>query len=179
MKTFTQKHKYAFKPAKSNFKALYKIEERRLRSFLPKSAKIEHIGSTAIPGLGGKGIIDIALAAQKKDIQKIKKKLENKGYKHILSGGDKERIFLQKDYKSKGKVRRIHIQLTFHNSNTWRNAIALRDYLIKHKEAAEQYAQIKKKGAKIAKGKGKLYRKHKDAFIKRITKLALKEQKHE
>jgi GrpB-like predicted nucleotidyltransferase (UPF0157 family) len=165
--------KYKFRPYNLKFLALYYREKAKLKKILP-TAKIDHVGSTAVPELGGKGLIDILITVKKKDIAKTKKSLEknNYKYKHIK---DKERLFFQKDYKYKGKVRRVHIHLTFHNSYTWKSHIALRDYLRKYKKEAREYAKIKKQAVSAAKGEGKVYRKYKDNFLKKLTKKALKE----
>lgn len=164
--------KYKFKPYNKNFPILYKREKQKLKKFFPKNVKIEHIGSTSIPNLGGKGIIDICISAQKRQLNKIIRKLEENGYEYIIEGGDKERKFFQKDCAN--KTRRIHIQLTFNNSSCWKNAIAFRDYLIKHKDKAKEYEKIKKQGAKISLEIGRIYREYKKDFIDKLTKQALK-----
>jgi len=163
------KEKYIFRGHGKNFSNLYKRERVKLRKILIKDAKIEHIGSTAVPGLGGKGIIDIIISVNKKNIGKTKNKLKERGYEFKPEAGDKERLFFEKDYQYKGKTRRVHLHLTPHNSLVWREFIAVRDCLIENKRYAKEYAKIKKKAVKICKGKGKIYRKYKKDFLEKIT----------
>ena len=49
--------KYVFKPYNPKFPVLFEQEKQRIASHLKEKAPIEHVGSTAVPGLGGKGII--------------------------------------------------------------------------------------------------------------------------
>ncbi len=163
--------KYTFKPYKKNFPKLYQREKVKLKKILTKDTKIEHIGSTAVPKLKGKGIIDIIISINKKNIKKIKDKLQKAGYEFKPKAGDKNRFFFEKDYKHKGKIRRVHLQLTHHNSYVWRRSIAVRDYLRKNPKQSKRYAEIKKKAVK--KGKGKAYRKYKKSFLDKLEKKAL------
>ena len=49
---------------------------------------IKQIGSTAIPGLGSKGIIDIGITATKEDVNKASRKIESLGYIFRESGSN-------------------------------------------------------------------------------------------
>jgi len=169
--------KYLFRPYSSKFLDLYKKERNKLKKLLPKDAKIEHVGSTAVPMLKGKGLIDIIISVRKKDINKIKNKLNKTGYEYKSKPRDKERLFFQRDYKYVGKTRRLHIHLTVHNSKTWNNILAVRNYLRKHQKEAKEYENIKKKAIIMAKGEGKIYRSYKKKFLENLTKKALKEAK--
>ena len=53
------KDKYIFRPYNPIFPELFKNEKERMEKILGDNLKIEHIGSTAVMGLGGKGVIDI------------------------------------------------------------------------------------------------------------------------
>lgn len=166
--------KYKFKSYNKKFLLLYNKEKQKLQRFLPKNAKIEHIGSTAIPNLGGKGIIDIAIAVQKRQLNKIKRELENNKYEFIKSGRDKDRMFFQKNYIYNKKIRRVHIQLTYQNSNCWKKAIAFRNYLINHPNDVKKYAKIKRTASELCPEKGITYREYKKEFIDKILNKALK-----
>ena len=58
-------NKYIFKPYHEIFPKLFEQEKLRLSKYLTGEYMIEHIGSTAVPGLGGKGIIDIMISVSK------------------------------------------------------------------------------------------------------------------
>ncbi|MEK6807934.1 MAG: GrpB family protein, partial [Nanoarchaeota archaeon] len=122
------KNKYNFRKYSKKFPKLYQLERKRIRTIL-STAHIAHCGSTAVPGLGGKGIVDIVIAVPKKYRLSAKNKLEKAGYVYKKSGGDAERFFLRRDYKYNRKIRRVHLQLTWLNSLTWKKTIALVLYL--------------------------------------------------
>lgn len=161
--------KYYFRPYSNKFKLFFSREKRNLKRILPLS-KIEHVGSTSVPNLGGKGIIDIVIAVNKNQVQKSKKKLIKNNYIFKSHAGDKTRIFFEKDYKYNKKIRRVHLHLTNNNSITWKNMISLRNYLKNNPKVCKEYTRIKKQAVKICNGKGKRYRQYKNKFLKKITK---------
>ncbi|MBU3940758.1 MAG: GrpB family protein [Nanoarchaeota archaeon] len=166
--------KYVFKKYSSKFPELFRREKSKLKKILPKDAVIKHIGSTAVPGLGGKGIIDIFVSVDKKDIKKTVEKLVKSGYNLKLTGGSKQRKFFEKDYKYKGKTRRAHVHLTFHNGLEFRKAVDLVKYLKDNLKKAREYAEIKKRGASLAKGNAKKYQNYKKEFLEKIDKIIRK-----
>ncbi|MFH1551828.1 MAG: GrpB family protein [bacterium] len=159
--------KYKFRRYDKRFPDIYKREKIKLKKVIP-NAIIEHIGSTAVPGLGGKGIIDILVAVNRKEINKIKNQLERANYVFKESGGESDRLFFKKNYKYHGKTRIVHLQLTHHDSYIFKRMIKFRDKLIKDKEYAKKYEGVKKEAVKIARGEGKIYRKHKKKIFKEI-----------
>ena len=162
--------KYSFKKYEINLPKLFQREKNKLKKIIPNS-KIEHIGSTSIPGLGGKGIIDIAIFTPKKMIKKYMKCLENIGYSYKPHPGDDKRKFMQKIIKYSGKERRIHIHLTL-DKEFWNSFLAFRNYLRENKSVRDEYAKIKKEGARKSNGSGEKYFSHKKDFLKRIVKIA-------
>jgi len=166
-------NKYSFRKYSTIYPKLFLSEKRRLRKIFPK-ALIEHIGSSSVTGLGGKGIIDIAIAVPKKDLTASITKLQGIGYDYRPFGGDAERKFFQKILRYAGNERRVHIQLTYENSSNWNSVIGVRDYLREHPDAAEEYAQLKRRAVKYAKGVGQKYRKYKEHFLKNLEKKFLK-----
>ena len=60
--------KYVFKKYSSIFPDLFNKEKDRIELHLKTDLAIEHIGSTAVCNLGGKGIIDIAIGVNKEDM---------------------------------------------------------------------------------------------------------------
>jgi len=56
------KDKYIFRPYNPIFPELFKNEKERMEKILGDNLQIEHIGSTAVLGLGGKGVIDILIS---------------------------------------------------------------------------------------------------------------------
>ena len=56
--------KYVFRDHSPKYKSFFEFERKKIAKILLK-AKVEHVGSTAISGLGGKGIIDIMIGVPK------------------------------------------------------------------------------------------------------------------
>lgn len=168
--------KYKFKPYDSIYPKLYKKEVAKLRKTLIRTARIEHIGSTAVKCLGGKGIIDILIFVKEKQITRCLQQLVEIGYEYKSNHiEDDKRKFFQKIIIRKGKERRIHVHLTA-DEGFLSSFIAFRDYLRKNKKAREGYAKIKKQGSKLAKGDKLKYANHKLSFLKETIKKALKEK---
>ena len=160
--------KYIYRQYDKKYKDFFISEKKKITKALSKTAKIEHIGSTAIPGLGGKGILDIVVGVSKSNIIKAKKNLEKASYEFREKASCQERLFFRIDYPYKNKKRRVHIHLTKFNGQDWKEMVNFRDYLLKHPETVIQYIKIKKEAVKKAPGDGKKYRKHKENFIKNI-----------
>lgn len=72
---------YVFKSYNPIFPQLFEVEKKRLKSFLNKDYLIEHNGNTAVPELGGKGIIDICIVVPDKEQEKVWQDLVKAGYK--------------------------------------------------------------------------------------------------
>jgi len=164
---------YKFIRYEKIFPRLYNCEKQRIGKVLSKSCLIEHIGSTAVPGLPGKGIIDIMISCPKNNIKKVRDDLKKEGYVEGKSS-DKGRIFLKREAKIKGKIRRFHVHIITKNNLIWNNSIRFRNYLIKNSNVSKKYAELKKKATISCNNDGKVYRKLKDKFIKTHLKKAIK-----
>jgi GrpB-like predicted nucleotidyltransferase (UPF0157 family) len=160
-------NKYKFRKYKNNYPRLYEKEKRKLEKIIPHAA-IEHVGSTSIEGLGGKGVVDILISVPKKDIKKIRDKLIIAKYALSKTGGSRDRIFFSKDYGLFIK-RRVHLSLTYINSKIYKDAIKFREALRKDKKLRDKYSSIKQEAISLGK-KSKDYREHKAGFIKGVLK---------
>ncbi len=138
----------------------------------------EHVGSTAIPDLGGKGIIDIAIAVNKKEMDLVLKKLQKLGYAFSPTGSTLDRLFFSMDLPDKEEgIRRYHIHLTYPESKDWKGMIGFRDYLKNHPEEAQKYAEVKKRAANVVNEDGAKYRKMKEPTFKKILTKILGKQR--
>jgi len=167
--------KYSFKKYSRDYPKLFSKERCKLNKIL-LNLYIEHVGSSSVIGLSGKGIIDIAISVPKSSIQKTIRILKNNGYEYLPNAGDKERKFFQRIVKCHKTERRVHVQLTYFGSHTWKALIAVRNYLNLNSEARKQYEKVKKEAVKYAKGEGKKYRKYKKSFLDKLEKQALKSE---
>jgi len=154
-------------PYSQNFKLLFQKQKKKLIEILGKQ-EIQHIGSTAVPGLGGKGIIDIMIALKDwKDEKEIIEKLKTIGFTHIHPK-DKGRIFVSQPLET--KYGGTHIHIVKKGSREYKNLLFFRDYLWKHKKDAKVYGLQKDRLLNQAKGDRAVYQKLKEKYIKNVLK---------
>lgn len=168
--------KYVFRPYSAIFPELFNKEKGRIAPHLKKALSIEHVGSTAVPGLGGKGIIDIAIAVKKEDMEETSKEIQDLGYEFRPNFSTSDRfyyiIFLPDPEEEK---RRYHLHLTYPESKEWKDLIQFRDYLRSHPQELQEYAELKKQAAMDANHEGEIYRKLKEPIFKKIRSLINKD----
>ncbi len=150
-------------------KSLFNKEKIKLKKLLCKEAMIEHVGSTSVPSLGGKNIIDIFIAVPNKLIHESKKVLQKNGY--LFDSKWKQRMFFIKKYEN---GMRFNIHLLPLGDSEFLDAILLRNYLRKNKKAVSDYVKLKKDAIKISKGDGAEYRDYKHPFIVKMINKARK-----
>ncbi len=160
--------KYVFVDYDPIYVTYFLEEKQRLYSILGKNTLVEHMGSTAVPGLGGKGIIDILVGV--KALDDAKKLLEHAGYEFKEIASTPQRLFFKRNYGDTIH-RRVHIHLITENPKE-SHEVAFRDWLCAHPEDLAKYAAIKREAVVHAKGEGELYRKYKEEIILQITKKA-------
>lgn len=161
--------KYAFKPYSNRFPSLFSLEKGRIIKQVTQIKDIQHIGSTAVVGLGGKGIIDIAILVDQTLIQVISEQLKQLGYIYRETGSTIDRWFFRIDLPDDEQgLRRYHIHLMFEENEEWKNFILFRDYLNNHPDALKEYADLKKKIASHVGEDGAKYRQLKDPFFKQV-----------
>jgi len=145
-----------------------KEKDKISKALKGEDIEIYHIGSTAIPGLGGKGIIDIMLAINTwKDLDNIIGKLKAMGLKHVHPK-EEGRVFLSKEGIT--KIGDIHIHIVKKGCKPYKNLLFFRDYLRNHKEEAEKYFNLKLKWLKMFKKDRKKYTEGKIEYVKDILK---------
>ncbi len=159
--------KYRFGKYNPKFARYFELEKKRLLKIVP-NAKIEHIGSTAIQGLGGKGIVDILIGVDKKRMVSLKELLTKNGYACKESVGSGRRLFFEKSYGLIFK-RKVHLQLTWLDSSVWRDALKFKDKLIISSTLLKEYADINKEATNLGL-EGKEYRDYKRKFIEGVLR---------
>lgn len=164
--------KYVFKPYSQIFPQLFQKEKERIESHVKTPLKIEHVGSTAIPNLGGKGIIDIAIAVEKEKMESVCQELQSLGYEYRPTFSTSERFYfiIYLPDPEEGE-RRYHIHLTYPENSEWKELIGFRDYLRHHPAELEEYAAMKQRAADEANQDGDQYRKIKEPMFKKVKSL--------
>lgn len=155
---------------------LFLREKAHLLACLPAELirRVEHFGSTAVPGLAAKPIIDILVeVASLQDTKlRIVPTLDNQGYQHFWSPEWGVRIprryvwFIKRDHQG---VRTHHIHMV--ESDFWEHwdRLLFRDYLIANPGVAAEYGELKARLAKAHPHDRKAYTGGKTEFIDRVT----------
>jgi len=131
---------------------------------------IDHIGSTAIPGLSAKPILDLAIVVKDLNASKaLVPVLIEEGYVFWEANPDKSKLFFAKDMPPIGEKRTHHVhvmEITHHDSIV---RPLFRDYLITHPEEKMAYQALKQKLAESFKEDRETYTQSKTAFIQGIN----------
>ena len=158
------------------FTEIFKKEKSRIKKVLPE-AEVHHIGSTAIPAVGGKGIIDILVALPDwEEKGEAVEKLKGLGFEHVHLE-ENGRIFLNKTGASEYKD--THIHLVGKGNKDYREKLLFRDFLRENQEEAKKYHQLKYKWEKEAKGDRDIYGRLKESYIEEVVRRAEKRKIYE
>lgn len=124
-----------------NWPALFERESRRIRSALgPRALRIEHAGSTAVPGLAAKPVIDVILAvADSADEQAYAPELEAAGYSLRIREPDwyRHRLF-------NGPDTDVNLHVFSHGCPEIDRMLAFRDWLRRNPADRELYERTKR-----------------------------------
>lgn len=137
---------------------------------------VEHIGSTAIPGLCAKPTIDILLEiAENADPGELVSALESIGYQTIKKPENPPpHLMLAKGYSISGYTgQTFHIHIRHPG---YRDEIVFRDYLLSHPEVSAEYGSLKRKLADEFPNDREKYTEGKSEFVRNITDLAGKKR---
>jgi GrpB-like predicted nucleotidyltransferase (UPF0157 family) len=158
-------------PHSPGWAAEFRAEADRLTAVLgDEVVAVHHVGSTAIPGISAKPIIDILLAVREVErLDDLSPEMAALGYEARGEFGLPGRRFFIKETDGR-RTHHIHAY-TVGNPELERH-LAFRDYMISHPENAEAYGRLKENLAQEATDfEG--YMDGKDAFIKEMEKKAL------
>lgn len=125
---------------------------RALRTALGEHAvRVDHIGSTSVPGLAAKDIIDIQVTASDLTTE-LDAALTEAGYDRVVdilpdhvprgaSGAPEQ--WVKWFYHQRGAARRVNLHVRLQGRSNQRYALLFRDYLRAHPMAAAAYGQAK------------------------------------
>lgn len=118
--------------------------------------RIDHIGSTSVPGLGAKDVIDIQITVHKLS-EKIRKKLLNAGYVHLehissdhvpLGEDENPQLWEKFIFNQPEGQRRANIHVRVEGNPNQKYPLLFRDYLRAHPKSARSIELIKRELAK-------------------------------
>ena len=156
------------------------FEEERLHllSCLPPDVvkRIEHFGSTAVPGLSAKPIVDILVEVTSLDetTQSIVPILEAQGYDYFWRpswGDDTPPFYAWFIKRDKNGNRTHHIHMVEAEFEHW-DRLLFRDYLIEHPDVAREYGELKKTLSAVHHNDRVAYTEAKTDFIRTVTERA-------
>lgn len=117
---------------------------RQLREIFGSAAEdIQHIGSTAIPAISAKPILDIAVAVRSfESVMPLLPALEARGFFHRPQGDSAgQMLFACGDFTANTRTHHIHVVKS--GGVEWRNYLNFRDYLNEFPQKAREYDQLK------------------------------------
>lgn len=159
-----------------SWKNRFEEEKNKLvEVFKNQFVKVEHIGSTSIPGLAAKPIIDIGVLIESiHDKEGIISVLKPLGYEYKPNMSSGERLFLRK-----GDPVEYHLSVACPMHSFWSRNILFRDYLIKHPEFVKEYENLKLENLKVTPENdfgdlslSEVYNQGKGEFVKKVLDLA-------
>lgn len=132
---------------------------------------IEHIGSTAVPELSSKPIIDIFITVPSAaELEKWVSPLESLGYLYWADNPDKEHLRLFKGMPPYGEARTHHIHIVQASNDTIEHRLLFRDILRQDEKIRMQYEALKLQLAQSHLKDRELYTDQKASFIQSVLK---------
>jgi GrpB-like predicted nucleotidyltransferase (UPF0157 family) len=150
----------------------FQHESERIAAALGSNVvAVHHIGSTAIPPIHAKPIIDLLLVVQ--DITALDEKLpimEAMGYVALGEFGIPGRRYFRRDNAVGDRTHQVH---AFQNGSPQiQRHLAFRDYMLAHPDVAQNYSDLKRELAAKYPNDSEAYMDGKDEFIREIDRRA-------
>lgn len=151
-----------YHPYEGNLPVVFEEIKNIIRTKLPH-VHVEHVGSSSIPGVGGRNVIDMAIAAQEADQVVIKNQLCDLGFQdspfeHYLP-------LLVGAFDFRGKEYAILLYVVQPDSDVYQGWIMFRDHMRVHPEDAQAYDQVKRQNIAAGLGEGGRYQEAKTPFL--------------
>jgi putative glutamine amidotransferase len=152
--------------------ARFEAEAGRIVGALPRDlvARIDHVGSTSVPGLAAKPVVDIQLSLRSLTPRDAYvEPLTALGYRWVLDPWDVDHEYFSRDVDGE---RRFQIHVCTAGSGWERRHLAFRDWLRAHDDDAASYARLKRELAAAHPRDTLSYTEAKTAFIAALVRRA-------
>jgi GrpB-like predicted nucleotidyltransferase (UPF0157 family) len=139
--------------------------------FGPNAVAFEHVGSSRVPGLDSKPIVDILVGVKTLELTDAQTgALSDLGYEYF----GRLHAAVDRLFARKRGAQSFNLQIVPFGQKEWIEKLAFRDYLLANPDAVAEYSRIKQEA--IREGKTALldYHKHKDMVVSAILEKALK-----
>jgi GrpB-like predicted nucleotidyltransferase (UPF0157 family) len=157
---------------------MFEEEKRHLLDCLPQDLirRVEHFGSTAIPGLSAKPIVDmlVEVTLLEETKTRIAPVLEGQGYDYFwraTHGEDGPPFYAWFIKRNSAGIRTHHVHMIESDFEHW-DRLLFRDYLIAHPETAREYEALKLRLADNYPNDRIAYTNGKTEFVVRVTQIA-------
>ncbi|MBN1458737.1 MAG: GrpB family protein [Armatimonadetes bacterium] len=169
-----ERHLVRLVPYEPAWAEMFREEEARLRTTLGDHVvRIEHVGSTSVPGLHAKPILDIVLAVRDmSQVTTFEQAVAPLGYLHKADNDMPGRLYFVKRLADDRSTH--HLNITELGTDCWFSHVAFRDYLRACRESMEEYRELKQELAREHPQDRPAYLAAKEPFIARILDLARK-----
>jgi GrpB-like predicted nucleotidyltransferase (UPF0157 family) len=167
-----ERHLVRLMPYQPAWAELFRQEAERLSAALgDQVVGIEHVGSTAVPGLDAKPILDIVVAVRDMtNAAAFEQALTPLGYLHQAVNDRPGRLYFVKRLPDDRSTH--HLNITELGTECWFTHVAFRDYLREHPQAREEYRALKQDLARRYRHDRAAYQEGKEEFIRRILAIA-------
>jgi GrpB-like predicted nucleotidyltransferase (UPF0157 family) len=177
------REKVALSPYDPAWPASFLSEKEHLLSCLPRDLvrRVQHFGSTAVPGLAAKPIVDILVEVTDLEATKVRiaPLLESQGYEYFwrpTEGDDGPPFyawFIKRDPHTGARTHHIHMVEGDEGAfaGHW-DRLLFRDYLIEHPGVAREYEALKTRLASASPHDRVAYTEGKTEFVLRVTERA-------
>lgn len=159
-------------PHDPRWREAFEAEAKRVAAALGENVSaVHHIGSTAIPDIYAKPVVDLLIEVG--DINEVDGRssaMESLGYEVLGEYGIPGRRYFRKDNPE--GIRTHHIHAFAAGSAEAARHLAFRDYMIAHPFDAQRYSELKRKLAEQHPQSPEEYMDGKDGFIKEMERRA-------
>ncbi len=156
-------------PYREEWNTLFKLEKENIEETIGDYVEdIQHVGSTSIPGVAAKPVLDIAVAVRDFDEARICiEPLDGIGYEYRGENSIPRRHFFRK-----GVPRSHHIHMFEKTSADWKEIILFRDCLRSNQGLADDYVRLKRDLSRRYPMDRQSYQAGKARFIEAVIKAA-------
>lgn len=153
-------------------KKRYLDVEKWLKQIVGAQVEIEHVGSTAIPDIKGKNIVDILLGAKdKQHFEELAQLLSANGFfGSVRSKTDIYQFFASRQEETGDGD--VHIHLVVVGTDRHDEFVILRDFLLANKNEAQQYSRHKEEILNLGEIDRKTYREIKSKYVSALIQRA-------
>lgn len=148
--------------------AFQAIARRAAATIGEQVTTVEHVGSTSVPGLAAKPVVDLAVVVREEDVPHAVERLATLGYTYQGERG----IAGRHAFRSPPGEAKHHLYVCVPESPGLRDHLLFRDHLRAHPDAARAYAGLKRRLALQHRDDRDAYQQAKSAFIEAVTRRA-------